>query len=444
MKDSDINTNAHAKSVFDSVQVLAYDRGGGWYGIRNHVLVVPTTFCNNNLANEIADAFRPFGPNGMNRVIAVNHNGGCCDNAGDKDMTKQTLDNLKVNPNVGAVLFVSLGCGQQCSEWKQPGVVSVKLKSYREPLSNKVTVQGRGGTRTALKQAVSFIKNFINSLEEQQRKLRPLGSVLFPGVMNGSSDPTSIFINRFVGEFLDLHIAASGFATFGQSVECLGAEQILFDRCYSEETSKKLEKVLTFHAEYHEVLKKQGLTSEPTPGNINSGIPTLSAKSAATLRKIGGSGSSLIDVLPFGTRVDKNKQWRSRQKPIRNISEGHQNRGGLYMIDSPGQDVLALSALTAAGCNLIFFTTGNGTPTGAPGVPTIKLTANSTTAENMADIIDFLLPVEDVFNRSDSFENILLKRFLPFVAKVINGTEKTKAEINRQADFQLLHQHLIA
>ena len=49
---------------------------------------------------------------------------------------------------------------------------------------------------------------------------------------------------------------------------------------------------------------------------------------------------------------------------------------GLNLLSGPGNDLVSSTDLTAAGAHIILFTTGRGTPFGAP-VPTVKISTNS-------------------------------------------------------------------
>ena len=60
----------------------------------------------------------------------------------------------------------------------------------------------------------------------------------------------------------------------------------------------------------------------------------------------------------------------------------------MSLLNGPGNDIVAITNLTAAGAHMILFTTGRGTPVGAP-VPTIKLATNSALAEKKHRWIDF-------------------------------------------------------
>ena len=61
---------------------------------------------------------------------------------------------------------------------------------------------------------------------------------------------------------------------------------------------------------------------------------------------------------------------------------------GLNLLSVPSNDLVASSALAAAGCQIVLFTTGRGTPFGT-FVPTAKISTNSTLAANKPLWIDF-------------------------------------------------------
>ena len=61
---------------------------------------------------------------------------------------------------------------------------------------------------------------------------------------------------------------------------------------------------------------------------------------------------------------------------------------GLNMLYGPGNDLVSSTALTAAGAHMVLFTTGRGTPFGAPA-PTMKLATNTPLAQKKSGWIDF-------------------------------------------------------
>ena len=64
------------------------------------------------------------------------------------------------------------------------------------------------------------------------------------------------------------------------------------------------------------------------------------------------------------------------------------DREGLNLVQGPGNDLCAITALMAAGAQMVLFTTGRGTPVGAP-IPTVKVSRNTPLAEKKRDWIDF-------------------------------------------------------
>ena len=120
----------------------------------------------------------------------------------------------------------------------------------------------------------------------------------------------------------------------------------------------------------------------PSPGNKAGGISTLEEKALGCTQK---SGSSPVrGVLAYGDRLQAS---------------------GLNLLSAPGNDLVASTALAAAGCQLILFTTGRGTPFGT-FVPTMKVSTNSTLAANKPTWIDFNAgtivegePMVEVFKR---------------------------------------------
>ena len=155
----------------------------------------------------------------------------------------------------------------------------------------------------------------------------------------------------------------------------------------------------------------QPVYENPSPGNKAGGISTLEEKSLGCTQK---SGKSIVrDVLLYGDRLSKK---------------------GLSLLSAPGNDLVASTALAAAGCQIVLFTTGRGTPFGT-FVPTAKISTNSTLASNKPLWIDFNagaivdgVPVEQVDND-----------FIEFVLGVASGarTNNEKSGYSEIAIFKL-------
>jgi altronate dehydratase large subunit len=404
--------------------VPLYKRSRNRHAARNHIAVVPTTFCVIEAVRMIVEPFAGvgFGPHGENRVLAVAHEAGCCGVGIDDHLSLRVLSNALMNPNVGAVVTVSLGCGAYCSTLGRAGTAShngklVEITKGRHR-PQEVVVQGEGGRLKAVEDGRNIVARLIKELGGEPRYDAPLSSLMV-GVLNGSSDPTSgLFCNPATGAFCDEHLAAGGRVAFSQTTETLGAERLLVERTEPGRVRDKVTNLLTASTMLRLAVEREGVETEPTLGNIRSGISTLAEKSIGTVFKIGSNlDSKIVDVIPHGKTAG--------------------SRPGLYFVDGPGQDVLCMSGLVAAGASLLLFTTGKGAPTGSPFAPTIKLTANRTTYEHMRDVIDVYIPVEEVLDGRKSLKRAALDAIVPYVRDVASGRARTSAERFGQNDFQI-------
>lgn len=143
-----------------------------------------------------------------------------------------------------------------------------------------------------------------------------------------------------------------------------GAEQGLMDRCVSREVFERTVAMVGGFKEYFQ-LHGQVVYENPSPGNKAGGISTLEDKSLGCVQKSGSA--PVVDVLDYGER------WRAP---------------GLTLLSGPGNDLVAATALAAAGAQIVLFTTGRGTPFASP-VPTVKIASNSDLAKKKANWVDF-------------------------------------------------------
>jgi altronate hydrolase len=229
---------------------------------------------------------------------------------------------------------------------------------------------------------------------------------LVVGLKCGGSDGFSgITANALVGRTCDILTAAGAWAVLTEVPEMFGAEQLLMDRCETEELFNKtvslVEDFKGYFRSHHQVVYEN-----PSPGNKTGGITTLEEKSCGCVQK--GGKSTVRRVYRYGDRI----------LPER----GKERRGGLALLEGPGNDLVSSTALTAAGVQLILFTTGRGTPFGTP-VPTIKIASNSALARKKQNWIDF--DAGALLDGDASIEDALLD----LIVDVVSG-KKTKNEEN--------------
>lgn len=112
-------------------------------------------------------------------------------------------------------------------------------------------------------------------------------------------------------------------------------------------------------------------------------------------------------------------------------------KNGLNLLNGPGNDIVAITNLTAVGVHIILFTTGRGTPVGAP-VPTVKIATNNSIATRKANWIDF--DASPLLNGVTMQE--LTERLTDYVIGVASGY-KTKNEQNSYREISIFKDGIV-
>ncbi len=366
---------------------LGYPRRNGRAGTRNYLAIIPTVFCANEVAAAIAKKYKSAKP--------LLHHQGCAQLKPDSDRVTQTLISLGVNPNVGGVLLVGLGCeGVSLQEVYQG------LKDRGQKVE-KVLIQGIGGMKKATQRGIELAAKLDQSLSRMKRKPVPV-SHLAMGIKCGSSDTTSGLVsNPAAGKASDLLLAQGGAVIFGETTEFIGAEHLLARRAVSGEVASKIFHIVTRMEERVKALGFDMRGGNPTPGNIRGGLTTIEEKSLGAICK---SGSMPIDgVLEYGESIPGS---------------------GLYALDSPGKEAEIMTGLSAAGANVIVFSTGGGAPQGYPIVPVIKVAGNPAKVRVMKDHID--LDASGVLTGQTTIDEVGQRIYDALLA--VGSGKKVKAE----------------
>lgn len=315
--------------------INAYVRKNGEVGIRNDIWIITTVGCVNGIAKTVSE---------KTGALCFTHPYGCSQLGEDSEITQKTLRGLVKHPNAGGVLVLGLGCeNNSISEFK---------KVLGEYDSNRIRFLNCSECENEIETAV----NTVHELEEIAKKdVRE--SVSFSrlkiGLKCGGSDGLSgITANPLCGRFTDYFVSVGGIAVLTEVPEMFGAEQILMNRCVNKDVFDKTVKLINGYKDYF-ISHSQPISENPSPGNKEGGITTLEEKSLGCVQK--GGTSPVSAVLDYGDTA---------------------KIAGLNLLNGPGNDIVAVTQLTAAGCHLILFTTGRGTPLGAP-VPTVKIATNT-------------------------------------------------------------------
>lgn len=335
-----------------------YVRKNGDVGVRNEVWIVPTVGCVNGIAEQLAKRLQEeTGLEGIDAIHAWHHNYGCSQLSEDHENTRKVLRDLVLHPNAGAVLVLSLGC-----ENNQPKDFMAMLGDYDHDRIKLLVTQDVDGDE--VEAGMALLREMYDIAKDDKREDVPV-SKLRVGLKCGGSDGFSgITANPLVGEFSDWLVAQGGTSILTEVPEMFGAETILMNRCETPELFEQTVKLVNDFKEYF-LSHGEPVGENPSPGNKKGGISTLEDKALGCTQKCGRAPVS--GVLGYGDRLQVN---------------------GLNLLSAPGNDLVASTALAAAGCHIVLFTTGRGTPFGT-FVPTMKVATNPTLAERKANWIDF-------------------------------------------------------
>ncbi len=333
-----------------------YRREDGRVGIRNELWIIPTVGCVNDVATALERRMQPLVGEGIDGVYAFRHPYGCSQMGDDQENTRQILADLCGHPNAGGVLLLGLGC-------ENSGVDIILEHMDRRPHPRLRTLVSQ-----QVEDEIEAGAALLNELAGQMR-----GNVRVPcdtrdlvvGLKCGGSDGLSgITANPTIGGFSDRLATRGGTTILTEVPEMFGAETILMNRCRDEETFQKTVRLINDFKRYFEA-SGQPVYENPSPGNKAGGITTLEDKALGCTQKSGAG--PVMDVLAYGERV------KTR---------------GLNLLSAPGNDLVASTALAAAGAQIVLFSTGRGTPFACP-VPTVKIATNSALAAKKANWIDF-------------------------------------------------------
>jgi altronate hydrolase len=381
-------------AVNDGLRFEGFPRADGQVGIRNEVWILPTVGCVNEVAQTLArDAAAGGLPAGVDGVYAFPHPYGCSQLGGDLGNTRRILAGLAVHPNAGGVLILGLGCESNtlaALRTELAGADPERLRFLAVQEVGDERVEGRRLMAELIEHAVRF-----------RRCWQPVAR-LRVGLKCGGSDAFSgITANPLVGAFADAWIGRGGTAVLTEVPEMFGAEALFLDRCATRAVFDECVAMLNGFKEYY-LRHGQPVYENPSPGNKEGGLTTLEEKSLGCLQK--GGSAPVAAVLPYAGRLA---------------------RPGLNFLAGPGNDLVSVTALAAAGAQLILFTTGRGTPWAGP-VPTLKIASTSRLARAKPHWVDFDAgPLLEGADRSER-ARVLLDRTLA----VASGTERTRNEAN--------------
>ena len=382
---------------------LGYRRSNDKVGVRNELWVIPTVGCVNSVATAIVAATQKYRTGSVEEIVAFPHPYGCSQMGDDQEYTREILAALINHPNAGGILVLGLGCENSnikelkkyIGDYDEKRVRFLEAQSHEDEIADSLEI-------------IEDLANYVRSFKRE-----PIScSELIIGLKCGGSDGLSgITANPTVGGFSDILISKGGTTILTEVPEMFGAETILMNRCINLEVFDKTVCLINEFKSYF-ASHNQTIYENPSPGNKDGGISTLEDKSLGCTQKSGSA--TVTDVLNYGESV---------------VTKG------LNLLNAPGNDLVASTALAASGAHIVLFTTGRGTPFASP-VPTVKISSNSALYKHKQNWIDFNCGrmIDERLNIQEISQSLF-----DYVLKVASG-EQVKAEVANFHDMAIFKQ----
>ncbi|HEK4698457.1 TPA: UxaA family hydrolase [Clostridioides difficile] len=370
------------------MKFYGYKRPDGRVGIRNHILILPTSVCASDTTRIIASQ--------VQGAVTFNNQNGCSQVHSDQQLTMDVMAGYAANPNVYGVIVVSLGC-ENC----QNDLVVDAIKERTNKPIKTLVIQEEHGTLKTIEKAVRYAREMAQEASLLRKEEFPISELIL-GTECGGSDPTSgLAANPLIGELSDKLVDLGATSILSETTEFIGAEHILARRAVNEEVREKILHIVHRYENSLKLVGEEVREGNPSPGNIAGGLTSLEEKSLGCIHK--GGHRQISEVYDYAKQIDKK---------------------GLVIMDTPGNDASSVAGMVAGGAQIVVFSTGRGTPSGNPIAPVIKITGNKITFANMEDNMDF--DASPVIYGPQTMEE-LTDDLLNMVVDVANG-KQSKAE----------------
>ena len=376
----------HVDRYFDG-----YVRSNGDVGIRNEIWIIPTVFCVNHVAKELESyaqsRLSEFA--NVDDCLALTHPYGCSQMGEDQTTTQKILACLTRHPNAGAVLVLGLGC-----ENNNIGV----FKEFLDTNDDRIHFLNSQDVEDELTAGKAIIDELLVKVNAYKREKVSINKLRIGLKCGGSDGLSGITANPLIGRLSDVVVGSGGTSVMTEVPEMFGAEQILMNRAVTPQIFDKCVNLINDFKHYFSS-HGQVVSENPSPGNKAGGITTLEDKSLGCVQK--GGKAEVCDVLKYGESLRTH---------------------GLNLLQGPGNDGVSCTALASAGCHMVLFSTGRGTPF-ATAIPTVKISTNTALFNKKQDWIDFNA---GAIVDGESFDS-LTDKLLDYVLAVASG-KKTLSE----------------
>lgn len=345
---------------------MGYGRGAArGAGTRNYIVVLGLTSRTGPYARALERRLAGLaaGVPGLDGIVAVAHTEGGEDRPPNNlGLLLRTLAGFMVHPNAGAVLAVDDGRG---------ALTGGALRRYMEERGYPLRevphrfMTLRGSFAGELRRGERAVRGWLGEAGSARRSPQPLSRLRLALQCGGSDAFSGVSANPLVAWVARELLRHGGSANLAETDELIGAERYVLENVRDLATARRF---LQTVERFRELVGRHGHTAEgnPSGGNNYRGLYNIAIKSIGAARKK-DPGVRLDYVIPYAGRMDA---------------------PGYYFMDSPGNDLESVAGQVASGANVIFFTTGNGSITNFPFVPTIKVVSTTGRYRLLADEMD--------------------------------------------------------
>lgn len=362
---ADLDKAKAAIPVIEPAHFMGYKRANGQAATRNFIAICATVNCSATVIRRAADEINRSGilsqyPN-VDGVAAFAHGTGCAITIGGPgfDNLQRVLWGYATHPNVGAAIFVGLGC-----ETMQISRMKSLYGGHDDSRFFSLTIQETGGTASTIRKIVEHIREVLPIVNAVKREPIPASELKLALQCGGSDGFSGITANPALGVASDLLVGMGGTVILSETPEIYGAEQLLLRRAASAEVAEKLIERINWWENYTRI-NDGSMDNNPSPGNKLGGLTTILEKSLGAAAKAGST--PLNEVLMYAEKI---------------------KGPGFVFMDTPGYDPVSATGQIAGGAQLVAFTTGRGSAFGSKPAPTVKLSTSSRLFDEMRDDMD--------------------------------------------------------
>lgn len=337
----------------------------GW-GTRNYIAVIAASSLARSTVLNVADRLAArFPPNhNFDGVVPVVHTeGGTKTAPANLDLVVRTLAGFAVNPNVGAAIIIN----HPDSPINNESILREIQRRHLSPVEYTLRfLTFHEQAEESLTTTEALVAKIAPKVLRAKRSPVPL-SELSVGMQCGGSDAFSgVTANPVLGNAMHTLIQHGGTVGIAETDELIGSEPYTLKMC---ESPKVFEQFLEIQTRFKRHVAKFGHSAEgnPSGGNMYRGLYNITLKSIGAARKK-DPRTSLHKAIDYATPMTSH---------------------GLYFMDSPGNDIESVAGQVASGATVIAFTTGNGSITNFPFVPTVKVVTTTERYRQLQSDMDF-------------------------------------------------------